>query len=448
MLALPLLFLLFFCCSAPLEAMVQPIEVELDTEVNLEPIYIASWQQKDSAYDAGYLRSLQRILQMDFAHNGITDPIEETKERNEFAYKNSKEVLETWEKLHIAYLIRGSVAGSSLSVEILDLASKKVKGAPQIALTGSLNADRKKIHELADQLLKELFGREGVASTSILYTVRINGGGKWLSDIWECDYDGANAHPVVQNEGYSVMPTYLPPAEGCKASNICYVSYRTGQPKIYLSAIQEAKSTPLVTLRGNQLMPCMNRQRSQVAFISDVTGNPDLFLLDFDPKKGVLGKPRQLFCARPATQGSPCFSPDGKKIAFVSDKDGSPRIYVIDSGIKQQAKQNPATLITKLNRECTSPAWSPNGIYIAYSAMAQGVRQIWLYDVVSGSEKQLTFGPGHKENPSWAPDSLHLAYNMLSQDASDIYTLNIVQLQPRKLSLSGIEKRFPAWEVR
>ena len=196
-------------------------------------------------------------------------------------------------------------------------------------------------------------------------------------------------------------------------------------------------------------MPAISQQRDKVAFISDVTGNPDLFLQNFSPETGAIGKPQQIFSARQATQGSPTFSPDGNKIAFVSDKDGSAKIYVINipdpgAGLKDIK----ATLISKANRENTAPSWSPDGNKLAYCSRTSGDRQIWVYDFKTKQEKQVTQGKFHKENPSWAPNSLHLTFNTTDPKSSELFIINLNQSDATQISSGPGEKRFPNWEPR
>jgi TolB protein len=200
-------------------------------------------------------------------------------------------------------------------------------------------------------------------------------------------------------------------------------------------------------LKGNQLLPAMSRQRDKIAFISDVTGNPDLFLQNFDAEKGPVGKPRQIYATHRATQGSPSFSPNGKEIAFVSNKDGSPRIYVMNIPAEGVAlKDIKAKLITKTNRENTAPSWSPDGSKIAFCAQTKGVRQIWVYDLLTKMEKQVTTGPKNKENPTWAPNSLHLIFNTSDSGDSELYLMNLNQPDAVKISSGPGEKYFPSWE--
>ncbi len=420
----------------------EPIVVRLETEVRLLPLYAAHWIPDNAGLEGNYLDKLEQILRFDLDHNGSTALLPSHKDLETLANRGPFDSLgapESWQK--VFYVVKAKVSDKKLSVRLLSVNSQTVKAVDTIVLTGDLSQDRKKIHKLSDTLHKELFGKEGIASTRFIYTVKTQNSTtkKWLSDIWEADYDGGNARQLLREAGYAVTPTYIPSSGG-----FLYVSYLNGQPKIYIAEKGAAKR--LTMMRGNQLMPAVSRQRDKIAFISDITGNPDLFIQPFSIESGAIGKPQQIFAAHKATQGSPAFSPDGKKIAFVSNKDGSPRIYLIAipapgtslNGIKAQ-------LITKLSRESTAPAWSPDGSKLAYCAMTGGVRQIWIYDFEKRQERQVTDGAGNKENPTWAPNSLHLIYNSTGYSGSELYLINLNQPQAKKISSGSGEKRFPNW---
>ena len=342
------------------------------------------------------------------------------------------------------------IKDKKLLVRLFASNAETIKSIEGLPLSGELSRDRRQIHQLADTIHKALFEKDGVATTRILYTLKTKQGGKWGSEVWEADYDGENRRRLTTDSGLVVTPVYLPPKEGYATGSFLYISYKTGQPKIYYQSLTEgAAPRRLTLLRGNQLMPTVTRQRDKLAFICDVTGNPDLFILPFSPETGATGKPYQIFATHLATQGTPTFSPDGTEIAFVSNKDGSPRIYIMDVPAPGTSlKDIKANLLTKRNKENSAPAWSPDGTKIAYCAITQGVRQIWVYDLIRREERQVTQGPGNKENPSWAPNSLHLVFNSSDAGACELYLINLNQADAVQISSGAGEKHFPCWEPR
>lgn len=422
-------FLLFFMLFSFASFAEESLLVRVPTESQLRPIYLSPIGNHNSQFSFDYLKELYDVMHFDLNHNGMTYTVEQ--------------------KGNSLYGLDLDVSGKTLSATVFSKETQSASKMSDLQLTGDLSKDRHMMHLVADSLHHKLFGKNGIATSRVLYTVRTAVPGKkneWRSEVWEADYDGQNAKQITNHSGYAVTPVYVPPAPGKRPGSFLYVGYKTGQPKIYIASLQDGQGKRLSYMKGNQLMPTISKQRDQIAFISDVTTNPDLFVQPYDPSEGPVGKPRQIFSARLSTQGTPSFSPDGKRIAFVSNKAGPPQIYVMP--IPQPGENvknlNP-TLLTRYNRGSTAPAWSPDGTKIAYCATVDRVRQIWVYDLVKKEERQLTQGPGNKENPTWAPNSLHLIYNTSDENNSELYLINLKQAEATKISSGPGEKRFPSW---
>ncbi|MCP5468997.1 MAG: Tol-Pal system protein TolB [Chlamydiales bacterium] len=418
------------------------IVVQLHTKGQLSPLYISEIPEEGSGFTKGYLRQLDHILEFDFRNNGKISLVHKTLERELLGQKENFDCVK-WKSLGVTYFIHPTVQNKRFSLYALNGQTGQVKQLNELVLTGDLNRDRKLLHQAHDAAFETLFHEKGIANSRILYTLRTkesSSSESWVTEVWESDLDGANAKKLT-NDGYlCVTPISITPA------HFLFVSYKIGQPKIYLGSTHGEEPKRVSFLRGNQLMPVLSPQLDKLAFISDVSGNPDLFVQAFSPENGVMGKAQQVFSAPGATQGCPTFSPDGESLAFVSNKDGTARVYMMRIPAPgAHLRDLHPQLISKKNRGNTSPVWSPDGTKLAYSALTSGVRQIWIYDFERGEEWQLTEGKTHKENPTWAPNSQHLLFNTVADGYAELYLINLNQKEATKISSGPGEKRFPSW---
>ncbi|MDE3045069.1 MAG: Tol-Pal system protein TolB [Verrucomicrobiota bacterium] len=430
----------------------QEMEVLLKTTSSLTPIYISRISTDPNQFDWRYFDELRSILEFDLKRGGfatVLDIREESEQTFQWPDTRREFNLTHWKQQKVPYVLTLCIQKNALQLTAFNTDQETSKRYPECLITGKLEEDRKQLHKLADQLHKDLFGEEGIASLRIIYSQRIkNTESTWLSDIWISDADGANSKQATFENAYCITPAFYPSTAGLNDPPFFFVSYKQGQSKIYRTSLKNGEPESVIELRGNQLLPAINLKGSQMAFIADAAGRPDLFVQTFDPNGRPLGKSRQLYSCPRATQASPTFSPNGKKIAFVSDKDGPPRIYLIDVTTSKDTKRIHPFLLTRKNRENTSPAWSPDGKKLAYSAKVDGVRQIWIYDFETEEEIPLTSGPGNKENPAWAPDSLHLVFNTDDEEEGQLFLINLNQREPTQITKGPGQKRFANWETR
>lgn len=431
----------------------QEIRVQLATSSPLQTIYVGKIQSQDASFDASYLAQIEAVLTYDLNYNGSTKVSAKTPEKEQLLFSKDTAAAfhpGTWKSFGIPFVVRLQMANRMLAICAFNSQNGSLKSFPEVLISGDLNKDRQQIHKIADAIHKALFNQEGIANSRILYSYQIKNprpdGSEWVSEIWECDWDGANARQLTHEGSYSVTPVIVPHSQRFSNDRFLYVSYKMGQPKIFLGSLKGGAGKRLIDLRGNQLLPAISPQRDKIAFICDAGGRTDLFMQPFNPETGEVGKPAQLYSHPRSTQASPTFSPDGSKIAFVSDKDSGMRIYVIPASASE--KRANAVMISKQNRENSCPCWSPDGTKLAYSAKTNGIRQIWIYDFGSGEESQLTSGLGNKENPYWGPDSKHLVFNSTDASGSELYIVNLNQPEAVKISRGLGKKHYPTWGPR
>lgn len=421
----------------------EELKVHLTVQENLDPIYVLALEKKKCSFDQNYLNQLESVLLFDLKHIGFFDLIAKDPAKEKEYHEKGAQAFITKHKL--AYLLQGKISQNELELYCLQSLNNQKVNLSKQKLTGNLSEDRVKIHKLAAAFLKQSLNKEAIFLSRLLYTVRVEAGrGKWVSEIWIADYDGANNRQVTFENSYCVHPLFL------KGSQFLYVSYKTGQPKLYLSdfSYKGAKKEPtaMVKLKGNQLLPALSKDLKQLTFISDAAGRPDLFLQRLDKNFKAEGKPYQIYSWPNATQASSFFSPDGSKLVFVSDKSGTPRIYLLDFKDFTLGKRVKAKVLTIKNRNNVTPTWSSDNKKMAYSAKTEGVRQIWLYDFETKEEKQLTFDNKNKENPYFSLDNIHLVYNTEDKDEAELYLLNVNKGQPVKIGKGFGRKRFAIFE--
>jgi hypothetical protein len=132
--------------------------------------------------------------------------------------------------------------------------------------------------------------------------------------------------------------------------------------------------------------------------------------------------------------GSPVLSPDGKQVAFRALND----IYTMRIG----AAPRP---LTRDHWWKSDPAWSPDGRYLSYSTDRAGKLDLWLRDLTTGEDRQLTNLPGAAAvSGSWSADGSQLAF--LDQNGA-LYTVEVVTGAVRKVFTATFEPGRPSWSA-
>jgi Tol biopolymer transport system component len=138
---------------------------------------------------------------------------------------------------------------------------------------------------------------------------------------------------------------------------------------------------------------------------------------------------------RPVTGiGSPALAPDGASVAFRALND----IWTMRVG------QQPAPL-TRDQFWKSDPAWSPDGRYLSYSSDRGGTLDIWLRDLATGQDRQLTNLPDAAAvSGTWSRDGTSLAF--LDQ-AGNLYTIVVATGQVQKIFGPLWEPGKPSWSA-
>jgi Tol biopolymer transport system component len=130
--------------------------------------------------------------------------------------------------------------------------------------------------------------------------------------------------------------------------------------------------------------------------------------------------------------GSPVLSPDGSSVAFRALND----IYTMRIG-------QPPRPLTRDHWWKSDPAWSPDSRHLAYSTDRGGKLDIWLRDLETGADRQLTNLPGAAAvSGSWSRDGAHIAF--LDQTGA-LYTVEVASGAVQQVFTATFEPGRPTW---
>lgn len=166
----------------------------------------------------------------------------------------------------------------------------------------------------------------------------------------------------------------------------------------------------------------------------EVRGN---LFADFAEKEEGSSNTAFPLCVTDAREGMATWSPDSKKVAYISDRTGVPQIYLYDFITHQE------TQITSGDAPKYHPLFSPDGQWIAYFQRPDEIR---LYHLETQEDKPFVraafyFGVPGPASYAWSPDSQWLAFvRQDEQFFSNVYVQHINEQEAKPLSfLSNID---------
>jgi TolB protein len=167
------------------------------------------------------------------------------------------------------------------------------------------------------------------------------------------------------------------------------------------------------------------------------TGQPDgsgsgldLFLIEIGDGAAVQAPYR--LTEEPGADRSPSWSPDGRKIAFVSDRTGDDEIWLADLDLVDNRFVN---LSQRSQTQESHPAWSPDGGALAWVTSVDGIRSIYLWKA-GGTQPGYT---GSGEWPAWSPDGQAVSTSLATPNGTYLtgYTAGAGGLVLPPLALNG-----------
>lgn len=209
---------------------------------------------------------------------------------------------------------------------------------------------------------------------------------------------------TVPDDGLARRPARISAANNIESYDLSPKGERalfSARGDIFTAPIEKGPTRNLTHSSGaHDKWPTWSPDGSQIAFISDLTGEEELYLVSQNGRN----PPEQITRGGTAMRYAPVWSADGKRIAF-GDKDG--KLYVVSLSDRKlvQIADSPRGQIRDY-------VWSPKGDYIAFSMAANGngFSSVYVWNGTDGKVTRLTDEMFQASSPAWDPQGNYLYF--------------------------------------
>jgi len=216
---------------------------------------------------------------------------------------------------------------------------------------------------------------------------------------------------------------------GIFLTQIAFVSDRDGHPEIYLMNYDGGNQRRITFHNSISVLPSWSPDDERLVYTSFARKTTDMYIVNRN------GGGRIRLNTGLNLNTSATFSPVGHDIAFVGSVAGNPDIYLIrDDGT------NLRRLTTTSSIEST-PEWSPTGRQISFTSGRSGTPQIYVMDSEGANVRRISFEGEWNDDASWSPDGEWLAYTSRVDGRFQIRIMNLVTGQSQIIAGEGTNEQ-------
>lgn len=171
--------------------------------------------------------------------------------------------------------------------------------------------------------------------------------------------------------------------------------------------------------------PSPSPDRSMIAFVRDVGGNRDVYVLDLDTAIETR------LTDHPGRDDLPKFSPDGTMVSYSSKRDDRWQVYVYDliAGVERR--------VTDGDFDELESAWHPNGSRLVFSsdrAAEPGGQDIWSCRLDGSQLVQLTYKDAQETGAAYSPDGRRIVFTAHWDFNWDVFVKDLETGEVRRIA--------------
>ncbi|HPF79099.1 MAG TPA: Tol-Pal system beta propeller repeat protein TolB, partial [Alphaproteobacteria bacterium] len=322
------------------------------------PIAVSKFYPQKTEFN-DLARDIPAIIAQNLQNSGLFQPL------NPNSFIQSPESIEKdqprfgeWRAINAQALVSGTVTQTSDGRTRVEFRLWDVFSQQQLTGMAYMTTPqnwRRIAHIISDEIYKRITGESGYFDTRIVYIAESGPATNRVKRLAIMDQDGKN-HRYLTPAGELVLtPRFSPTAQ-----EITYMSYKGGEPRVYLYNIDTGRQELLGNFPGMTFAPRFSPDGNKVIMSLSKNGGSNIYEMDLRSRQS-----RQL-TNNPSINTAPSYSPTGKQIVFESDRGGSQQIYVMDSN------GGNAQRISFGKGRYANPVWSPRGDLIAFTKMLGG----------------------------------------------------------------------------
>ena len=361
---------------------------------NVEPMPIAI-----PDFQGGLGPQISEIVTADLKRSGLFAPIDKAAFVEKITNPDASPRFEDWKVINAQALVTGSVSKEAdgrirAQYRLWDIFGNQQMAGEQFFANDA--NQRRVAHIIADAIYEKITGEKGYFDTRVVFVDESGAKNARKKRLAIMDQDGANVRYLSDGRAIVLTPRFSP-----NRQEITYMSYESGQPKVYLLQIETGQRELVGNFPGMTFAPRFSPDGQKVimSLLRD-DGNSNIFAMDLRSRSTTR------LTDSTAIDTSPSYSPDGSQVVFTSDRGGGSgrsQIYVMGAD-----GSNPHR-ISFGDGVYSTPVWSPRGDLIAFTKQSGGEFQIGVMKTDGSGERILSSG-FQQEGPTWAPNGRVLMF--------------------------------------